>query len=65
MTQEEFVKTYLKSGKRLTALKAMGEYNIFRLAAVIHKLRKQGFNIVSDTKRSAAGRNYEEYRLES
>lgn len=64
MTQEEFVKAYLESGKSLSPAKAMAEFNITRLAAVVHSIKKKhGLNIVKTMKRSFGERNYAEYHL--
>ena len=64
MTQEEFVRKYLESGRGLSPAKAMAEFNITRLAAVVHKLKtKHGLPIEKTIRRSFNERNYAEYRL--
>lgn len=63
MTQKEFVLDYLQSGKRITALKAMGEFSIMRLADVIYRLRNDGYRVMKTIKRTHTGKPYAEYYL--
>ena len=46
-TQTDMILWHLKNHKTITPLEAMREYGIMRLAALIHMLRKEGYNIVS------------------
>lgn len=67
LTQEEMVLIWLKE-KAINPMQALAELGCFRLAAVIHRLRKKGFKII--TKRiSKQGRyrkiNFGEYSLKS
>jgi hypothetical protein len=63
MTQQEKVLAYLKSGRRLTHMKAMMEFSIPRLAAVVHALKQQGHDIKTNVKRTFGNTNYTEYFL--
>ena len=64
MTQVEFVKSYLESGRAISPAKAIAEFNITRLAAVVHKLKNEyNMDIVKTFKRTFSQRNYAEYRL--
>lgn len=63
MTKTDRVRQHLARGKSLTALEAMSLYSIFRLASIIHNLRGQGYNIITDIKYDMNGTEYAEYRL--
>lgn len=63
MTQRDMVREHLYQGYPITPAKAMAEYGIWRLAAVIHKLREEGLPIRTINKRSLSGKKYAEYRL--
>ena len=45
MTQSEAILKHLKSGNTITSLEALQKYGCLRLAAVIHSLRKEGFDV--------------------
>lgn len=62
-TQKELVREYLEAGKALTPAKALAQFGSFRLAAVIHKLKQEGMDIISTRNTDAVGRQYAEYRL--
>lgn len=62
-TKIELIKEHLMSGKTLTQLEAIGLYSAFRLAARVHELKKQGWNIKKNEKRDANGSIYVEYYL--
>jgi hypothetical protein len=49
MTQNEAVLRHLKTGRSLTPGAALDRFGIFRLAARIHDLRRQGIKIESHT----------------
>lgn len=44
-TQTQAVLRHLKAGRTLTAIEALEQYRILRLAARIHELRARGENI--------------------
>lgn len=62
-TKIELLKEHLRSGKSITQLEAIGLYSLFRLAARVHELKKQGWNIITNEKRDANGSVYAEYYL--
>lgn len=62
-TKIDLLKEHLRSGKSITQLEAIGLYSLFRLAARVHELKKQGWNIVTNVKRDANGSEYAEYTL--
>lgn len=47
-TKMERVKELLLAGRRITALDALKEARSMRLAAIVHVLRRQGMEIVSE-----------------
>jgi len=63
--QKDYVRRVLQSGEPITPAKALADARIFRLAAIIYKLKKEGMNIVTFRRRSPAGHQYAEYRLAS
>lgn len=44
-SQNEIVLEHLKSGKTITGIEALSQYHIYRLSAIIFKLRRAGYNI--------------------
>lgn len=61
--QEDVVLAHLQDGLTITPMEAMTEYGIWRLAAVIHKLRCRGFDIATHTVKSKTGKQFAEYEL--
>ena len=62
MTQSEAILKDLKSGNTITSLEALQRYGCLRLAAVIHSLRKEGFDV--NTKMvDVKGKTIAEYSL--
>lgn len=54
-SQVERVKTWLTSGKSINPMTAIKRFNIFRLAAVIYRLRTEhGLTIDTDNRRGFA-----------
>lgn len=47
-SQNARIRKYLESGKSLTPLDALYQFNCFRLGARIHNLKKQGMKIKSE-----------------
>ena len=45
MTQFDYILTHLETGRSITPAEAWSDYGCTRLAAVIHKLKKQGYSI--------------------
>ena len=54
-TQLEQILEHLKQGKSITPIEALEQYGCFRLSAVILKLRKQGYDIVTHHDRNSSG----------
>ena len=54
-TQLEQILEHLKQGKSITPIEALEQYGCFRLSAVILKLRKQGYDIVTHNERNSSG----------
>lgn len=53
----------LESGQTLNPMTALRILGVFRLAARIDELRKQGHNIVTQIQKTADGKEYAEYSL--
>lgn len=49
MTQNEMVLDYLEKNKTITPQEAMNEFGIMRLGARIYELRKDGYDIGTQT----------------
>ena len=47
-TQKENVRAWLLDGRSITPLEALNKFGIFRLAAVVHKLRDEGLDIITE-----------------
>jgi len=67
LTQENKVLIWLKERGTINPLQALREIGCFRLAAVIHRLKKRGYNIITKriTKQGRFGKvSFGEYHLE-
>lgn len=67
MTQNEVILNHLQNYGGLTSLEAIRLYRITRLAARISDLKKNGYNILSETVRKKEGKKtikYSRYWLE-
>lgn len=62
-TKIERLKSHLRTGKSITQLEALGLYGMFRLAARVHELKQQGWNIVTDMREDENGNPYARYHL--
>jgi len=49
MSQAERVLQYLKNGNTITTLNAFNELGITRLAARVHELKRDGYNVMKKT----------------
>lgn len=63
-TKIERLRKHLKTGKSITQLEALGLYGVFRLAARVHDLKAQGWNIITDMREDENGNPYARYHLE-
>ena len=64
MSQANTVSTHLKQYGTISALEAQSNYSIWRLAAVINRLRNEGTPIVMQMKTAPNGAKYAEYKLQ-
>ncbi len=62
-TQAGKILAYLQSGHALTALEALRRFGCFRLAARIHELRRDGWQIAERMVETANGKRVAEYYL--
>ena len=62
MSQNQRIRKYLESGRKLTALKALNKFGCLRLAARISDLKYMGLDI-HKTMIKQSGKRYAEYRL--
>jgi|TARA_Y100000385_G_scaffold219284_1_gene228670 hypothetical protein len=63
MTQMEIVKDHLSNFGSISPLEAQSNYNIWRLAAVVNRLKNRGLNIDSRMKTAPSGAKYAVYSL--
>lgn len=63
MSQLDSVLTYLKTGQRISPLKALELYGCFRLSAIIFNLRQDGYPIVTN-RVTKGNKTWAEYSLE-
>ena len=62
MTQKEQIINLLKTGRSITPMSALRNFGCFRLAAVIHKLKKEGMDIET-TIINEGDKTYAQYNL--
>ena len=62
-TQAGRILAYLRAGNRLTAIEALERFGCFRLAARIHELRRQGWNVQERTVETRSGKRVAEYSM--
>jgi len=62
-TQAGRILEYLRAGNRITALEALDAFGCFRLAARIHELRRDGWQINERTVETRGGKKVAEYWL--
>jgi hypothetical protein len=60
-TQAGRILAHLRAGNRLTALDALESFGCFRLAARIHELRREGWNVQERTVETRSGKRVAEY----
>lgn len=63
MNQKEEILSYLESGKKLTPLDALTEFQCFRLGARIYDLRKDGYLIKKEMIETKSGKHVACYSL--
>ena len=62
-TQKQRILNDLKGGLYITPMDALKEHGCFRLAAVVHSLKKRGYDIITNIKTDMNGSKYAEYSL--
>lgn len=63
MTQMQTVQKHLNTYGSISPLEAQSNYNIWRLAAVVNRLKNAGTDIVMNMKTAPSGAKYAEYKL--
>lgn len=63
MSQNARILEFLQSGRSLSALDALEKFGALRLAARMHNLRREGHDIVSETRTTHTGKRVARYRL--
>ena len=48
VSQKARVRAWLLNGNTITPLEALNKFGIFRLAAVVHELRDEGLDIITE-----------------
>lgn len=62
-TQASRILAHLRAGNRLTPLDALERFGCFRLAARIHELRREGWDICERAVETASGKRVAEYSI--
>ena len=63
-SQPTIILTELLAGRSVTQLEVTYQFQILRLGAIIHKLKKRGYCIVTDMIETGTGSKYARYTLE-
>lgn len=64
MSVKNQVRRRLEAGEKISPLTALRDFGCLRLAAVIHRLRAEGMQIVTDS-RNQRGKQFAVYRLDT
>ncbi len=64
-SQIDLIRNHLNCGNPITSLEALEMFGCFRLAAIIHSLKKQGMAIESKTVTTRNNKKIAEYRAVS
>ena len=64
-SQPTIILNELLAGRSVTQLEATYQFKILRLGAIIHKLKKRGYNIITDMIETGTGSKYARYKLEN
>lgn len=62
-SQKDKILKLLLKGKKITSIDALNLFGCFRLASVIHKLRKEGYIIKAILVMTGNGTNFAEYSM--
>jgi len=63
-TQKSLVLNYLKKDNSITPIEALNKFGAFRLAAIIFDLKKEGYDIATETIKNG-GKRYANYKIRS
>ena len=63
LSQKDKVLRYLQQGKSITPIDALKLYGCFRLADVVFRLKKDGYDIQTNMVKNDNGKDYASYRL--
>lgn len=63
-SQSENILAHLMEGHPITPLDALEQYGCFRLASVIHNLRRDGYTILTRTVSNKYGKTFASYKLD-
>ena len=61
--QQKVILGHLASGKSISDIESQIVYQIKRLSDVVLKLRRKGYNIVTDVRQDNTGHKYSRYTL--
>ena len=62
-SQKRQILAWLQSGKSITPLEALEEFNCMRLQARIHEIEEKGFKIIRDWFVTPSGKKVRKYSL--
>lgn len=62
-SQEKQILAWLQSGKSITPLEALSEFNCMRLQARIHEIEERGYKIIRDWFITPSGKKVRQYKL--
>jgi len=62
-SQEKQIINYLRKGNKLTSLEALTMFGCLRLSGRIHRLRNQGYFIMTNIIKTNSGKRIAEYEL--
>ncbi len=63
LSHNDQIRSYLESGKTLTAMDALNNFGCWNLKGRIHELRQSGMNIKTDMITTATGKRIGKYSL--
>lgn len=63
ISQQEAVTKHLRLGNSITPLEAIGVFKVFRLASIIHRMRRDGYDVQTTMCEDARGGRYARYSL--
>lgn len=63
MTQKQLILEHLRCGYSLTVAEALSQYGIYALSQRVGELKREGFEIVSETVELPSGKHVARYRL--